>query len=81
MPRSRTKDVRIIVRDSGIGIHPEMLEALQAGTVGVTTKQGQGNGFGVAIARKTVEHYRGTFNIDSAIGKGTTITMELPRRR
>ena len=81
MPRSRIKDVRFIVRDSGVGIHPEMLEGLRVGAVGVTSKRGQGNGFGVAIARRTVEHYRGTFAIDSIDGEGTTITIEMPRKR
>ncbi len=81
MPRSKSKDVRFVVRDNGIGIHPEMLEGLRVGTVGVTTKRGQGNGFGVAISQKTVEHYRGTFSIESIDGEGTTVTIEMPRRR
>ncbi len=81
MPRSRTKDVKITVSDNGVGMPTEMAEVLREGTPGVTSKRPHGTGFGVAIARRTVERYEGQFSIESTEGEGTIITMELPRRR
>jgi signal transduction histidine kinase len=42
-----------------------------------TTKT-RGTGLGLPIARRVVEEHRGTFRLDSAKGRGTTVVIELP---
>lgn len=44
-----------------------------------TTKpEGKGTGLGLAICRRTVEEHRGTIEIDTGPGKGTTVRINLP---
>jgi nitrogen-specific signal transduction histidine kinase len=42
-----------------------------------TTKEG-GSGLGVAVARGLVEQHGGMLLFDSAPGRGTTVTLDLP---
>jgi two-component system sensor histidine kinase BaeS len=69
--------ILIRVRDSGSGIAPEDLprifERFQKGT------DSRGSGLGLAIARKLVLAHGGDIGIDSAPGKGTEVTVSLPR--
>ena len=44
-----------------------------------TTKpEGKGTGLGLAICRRTVEEHRGTIEIETHPGKGTTVRITLP---
>ena len=44
-----------------------------------TTKaEGKGTGLGLAICRRTVEQHRGTIEIETGPGKGTTVRITLP---
>ncbi|MDQ1636791.1 MAG: hypothetical protein QOF62_130 [Pyrinomonadaceae bacterium] len=44
-----------------------------------TTKpEGKGTGLGLAICRRTVEEHRGTIEIETRPGKGTTVRITLP---
>lgn len=44
-----------------------------------TTKpEGKGTGLGLAICRRTVEEHRGTIEIETGPGKGTTVRITLP---
>jgi two-component system sensor histidine kinase BaeS len=69
--------ILIRVRDSGSGIAPEDLprifERFQKGT------DSRGSGLGLAIARKLVLAHGGDIGIESAPGKGTEVTVSLPR--
>ena len=69
--------VLIEVKDDGKGIPPEILVKL--GQKGETHGKADGNGLGLYHARTTVEGWGGVFKIESAIGKGTTVLLELPR--
>jgi signal transduction histidine kinase len=40
-----------------------------------------GSGIGLALSRELVEAHRGTINIDSVEGEGTTVSVSLPFRR
>jgi signal transduction histidine kinase len=68
---------RITVRDEGVGMTPEVLERIRKPYF--TTKDG-GSGLGVAIARGLVEQHGGRLDIQSAAGKGTTVTIVLPMK-
>jgi signal transduction histidine kinase len=74
---ARPQKVLIRVRDSGSGIAPEDLprifERFQKGT------GSRGSGLGLAIARKLVLAHGGDIGIESALGKGTEVTVSLPR--
>jgi len=72
-------DVNIIltVADNGKGIPPEILAKL--GQKGETHGKAGGSGLGLYHARTTVENWNGSLTIASEVGKGTTITIRLPR--
>jgi nitrogen fixation/metabolism regulation signal transduction histidine kinase len=69
--------VRISVRDSGIGIPPDILSRIFEPYF--STKSG-GTGLGLAIARRAVEEHGGLIDIQSRPGKGTHVTLFLPAR-
>jgi len=73
--------VRIVVHDTGAGIPPEQLPHIfekfyQADNQGAASASG--SGLGLAIAKEIVEAHHGTIRCDSALGKGTTFTLDLP---
>jgi two-component system, sporulation sensor kinase E len=68
--------VRITFRDSGRGMTSEMLS--RALDPFFTTKA-RGTGLGLAIVRNIVEAHRGTIQMESLPGVGTSVTLRLPR--
>jgi len=72
--RTSPDKVRIRVIDRGAGMNAAVLERIRKPYF--TTREG-GSGLGVAIARAIVEQHGGTFCIESAESKGTTVTIEL----
>ena len=75
--QAQPQRILIRVRDSGSGIAPEDLphifERFQKGS------DSGGSGLGLAIARKLVLAHDGDIGIESAPGKGTVVTVSLPR--
>jgi signal transduction histidine kinase len=68
--------VQIVFSDDGSGIKDENLQFLFHPFF--TTKP-RGTGLGLAICRRIiVERHNGKIHIESAEGKGTTVTLELP---
>src|SRR3954451_14822337 len=68
---------RISVADNGTGMSPAVLvRALE--TFFTTKPRGQGTGLGLAGARAFAERSGGRLLIDSAAGRGTTVTVWLP---
>ena len=63
--------------DTGIGIEPEDLPKLWESFF-TTKPEGKGTGLGLPICRRTVEEHRGTIDIESQPGKGTTVRIILP---
>ena len=74
--------VRIAVSDTGEGIPPENLpyifDRFWRGDRARTRGSGAGSGLGLAIARQLVRAHGGRIGVQSAVGKGTTFTLELP---
>jgi signal transduction histidine kinase len=68
--------VELKITDSGAGIPPELLPKLFRPFV--TTKT-TGTGLGLSLSRKIVEAHRGTIEISSVTGRGTTVQVRLPR--
>lgn len=77
-------EVRIRVRDSGIGIpEREQGRLFQEFFRAANAKQHSpaGTGLGLALVKQTVERHRGRIRVDSAEGRGTSVTIDLPVRR
>jgi signal transduction histidine kinase len=75
--RSADGQVLTTVTDTGAGISPENLPAVMEPFF-TTKPEGKGTGLGLGICRRIVQDHRGTFEIESEVGKGTTIKVALP---
>lgn len=78
------RSLHISVRDSGPGISPDRLEQclkpfFQADMS--ISRAAEGLGLGLAIAKKICELHDGQLLIESAPGRGTTVTLGLPASR
>jgi two-component system OmpR family sensor kinase/two-component system sensor histidine kinase BaeS len=74
--------IRIIVRDTGEGIPagdvPYVFDRFWRGDRSRSHAGGAGSGLGLAIARQLVQAHGGRIEVESALGEGTTFTIELP---
>ena len=72
---------RIEVADTGVGIEPAELprifERFYRGSR-ANEARGSGSGLGLAIVRSIVDMHRGTVEVVSRLGAGTTFTVTLP---
>jgi len=67
--------VELKIHDTGPGIDPELLS--QVFYPYFTTKQA-GTGLGLAISQKIMADHNGSIEIESELGGGTTVIMQLP---
>jgi signal transduction histidine kinase/FixJ family two-component response regulator len=79
-----TGALRLVVRDSGVGIAPEKLPALfekftQADNS--ATRRFGGTGLGLAICRELTQMMGGSIDVESLEGQGSVFTVELPLAR
>ncbi len=76
--------VRFVIRDTGIGIPPEQMDALfqpfTQGDVSSTRRYG-GTGLGLVISRQLCYKMGGDITVESEPGKGSTFTVTLPLAR
>ena len=72
---------RVAVRDSGPGIAPgdqaKIFEEFQQ-VDNTSTREKGGTGLGLAISKRIVEMHGGRILVDSALGKGSIFTINLP---
>ena len=71
----RGKYVRIIIRDTGVGIPTEIIDKIFDPYF--TTKQ-KGSGLGLAICHSIIHKHGGYITVDSVSGQGTCFTIYLP---
>ncbi|NQU59421.1 MAG: PAS domain-containing sensor histidine kinase [Rhodospirillales bacterium] len=79
--KAADKKISIMVSDTGVGISPDKLPTVtdpfsQTHTDPYITQHG--TGLGLSIVKSLVEAYDGELNIESKVGKGTTITVTFP---
>ena len=67
---------RIKIEDTGCGISAEILPKLMR--QGATFGKENGSGLGLYHASRTLEEMGGNVAIESAIGRGTTVTLSVP---
>jgi signal transduction histidine kinase len=75
-------NVRIEVRDNGVGISPEHLGVIfeKFRQVGDTlTEKPPGTGLGLAICRQIIDHFGGKLSVDSEPGRGSVFWFTLPK--
>lgn len=73
--------VQITVQDTGIGIHSEEQEKIferfkQVDPV--LSRKHEGSGIGLSLVKSLVELHKGTINVTSSYGIGTTFSISLP---
>lgn len=74
------KDICVIkMADNGIGIkaehQPRIFDLFFR-----ATDQSQGTGLGLFIVKDTIEKLKGSIDVDSEIGRGTTFTIDIPNQ-
>lgn len=67
--------VKIVVEDTGKGIPEANRERIFDPFV---TSREDGEGLGLSIAYKTIEHHEGTIEVESELGRGTKMIIYLP---
>ena len=79
--KQNDQDIRIHVRDQGIGIEkqhlPRLFERFYRVDKARSRKLG-GTGLGLAIVKHILQVHRGSVDVDSVPGKGTTFIISLP---
>jgi len=72
--------IKIIIKDNGEGMQPEVKEHIFDPFF--TTKEvGQGTGLGLSISYGIIEKHNGNIDVISEPGKGTEFIISLPRRQ
>jgi len=77
------KNMVIVIRDTGWGMNKEQLKALFDEYTRFHVKEAPhktGIGLGMPITFKLLRMMNGTIEVDSEVGKGTTVTVVLPQR-
>ena len=70
-----------IIRDTGIGIHPDYLGKIYdkfSREVDTRVNSVRGSGLGLSIVRELIDLMNGSIDVQSEVGKGTEFTVRLP---
>ena len=81
---SDRRNVLISVRDTGIGIAEEDIPRVFSRfwrSDASRERVSGGLGVGLAITKEIVDQHNGTIQVESELGKGTTITLRIPQTR
>lgn len=69
-------DVVVSVHDTGRGIESDLLERVFDP---LYTTRSDGTGLGLTVVRRIVDEHEGRIEIESEVGRGTTVRVRLPR--
>lgn len=74
--------VKVIVKDSGVGIPDNMKEKIFKKFEQVQNRKEKklGSGIGLALVKSLVEVHGGTIDVESKLGKGSTFIVNLPNK-
>jgi putative nucleotidyltransferase with HDIG domain len=75
-------DVELVVEDTGVGIPDDMLEIIFdrfAQVDGSSTRNNEGTGLGLSLAKEIVELHGGSINAESVIGKGSRFIVNIQK--
>ena len=72
-------EVRLSVADTGRGMTAEQMERIFDRFYRAETAGPGGSGLGLSIVKSLVELHEGSIDVTSAVNRGTTITVRLPR--
>ena len=75
-----TDTLTITVADTGIGIAAVDIPKVKAKFYKADNTR-RGSGIGLAVADEIISMHGGTLDIDSVLGKGTTVTITLPLKQ
>ncbi len=77
------RTIQVMITDQGIGIDkkdiPHIFDRFYRADTSRTKQAVSGYGLGLSIAKKIVAIYKGSVNVKSEKGKGTTFTIQLPQ--
>jgi signal transduction histidine kinase len=71
----RGREVLVEIRDTGRGIAPEVISQV---CEPFFTTRAEGTGLGLAIAKRYVEQNGGELALESRVGEGTAVRLQLP---
>ena len=85
LPTEKRNTVNLVlkIQDTGVGIKPEDLQKIFEDFRQVDSKRNrgvEGTGLGLSITRRLVEMMKGTIEVESIYGEGTTFTVTIPQR-
>lgn len=81
--KDKGESIQLSVKDNGIGIERENLDRIFERFVQVDnslSRRAEGSGIGLSLAKALVDLHQGEISIDSDLGKGTELTIELPAK-
>jgi len=76
-PAAVEDTVEVLISDTGHGISPEDVGRIFDPFFS-TKPSGQGTGLGLSITYGIITSHKGTIQVDSELGKGTTFTIRMP---
>lgn len=70
----------ISIKDNGIGIEKEYLDKIFTAFKRLNSKEKyEGSGLGLSLCKKIVDFWKGTIEVESEFGKGTTFIINIPK--
>lgn len=79
--QKQSDDIQIIVSDNGPGMGAEQIAEIMGGENGKMASDDAGNssaGLGLPLAKQLIDAHGGSFDIQSEVGVGTSVTITLP---